>query len=110
MVKLIADLQEIPGSKEKRSFLLVAPCPELADDTLIAVTQLPVRIKNALVLQGFRTVGEVRMASDKDLVQMPQIGKASIEYLRCSLGLPSSEGVRAEPVSENVIPDFAAKP
>lgn len=102
MVRPVGDLQEKRGTERKRSCRLVAPCPELADDTLIAVTQLPARIKNALVLRGIRTVGEVRIASDKDLIQMPKIGKASVEYLRCSLGLPSSEGVRAEPASENV--------
>jgi DNA-directed RNA polymerase alpha subunit len=90
MASLIAGLQNKRGTKSERSIRLINACPELPDDTFIAAPPLPPRIKNALLLREMRTVGEVRIASDKDLLQIRHLGKASIEYLRCSLGLPSS--------------------
>jgi len=41
-----------------------------------------------------KTIGEVREASDKVLLSLPDFGKSSIAHLRQTLGLPSTDGVR----------------
>lgn len=68
--------------------------PELTDDTPIEQVRLPTRIRNALRLAGIKSVGEVREASDRDLLSLQDIGQGSVEYLRESLGLSSGDGVR----------------
>jgi hypothetical protein len=61
---------------------------------LIEIVNLPERVRNALLLGGIRTVGQARETPDCDLLRIPDIGGTSLEYLRQSLGLPSSEGVQ----------------
>jgi len=68
--------------------------PELPDDTPLACVLLSARIQNALNSAGFRTVGEVREASDATLLGLQDLGKKSVLELRAALGLPSSDGVR----------------
>ncbi|QQO16853.1 hypothetical protein JJB99_12240 [Bradyrhizobium diazoefficiens] len=72
----------------------LAPTPELPDDTPLANVRLPSRVQNALQAAGFKTVGEVRDATDKTLVSLQDLGKKSVSELRDTLGLPSTEGVR----------------
>ena len=73
---------------------MLDPIPELPDDTLVEGVNLPPRVRNALLLAGVRTVGQAREMPDRDLLRLPDFGKSSLEYLRQSLGLPSSEGVQ----------------
>jgi len=73
---------------------MLDPLPELPDDTLVEVVNLPPRVRNALLLGGIRTVGQARETPDCELLKLANIGKSSLEYLRQSLGLPSSEGVQ----------------
>jgi DNA-directed RNA polymerase alpha subunit len=54
----------------------------------------PSRMKDALFAAGIKTVGEVREMSDYALLSLPDLGKASVDHLRETLGLPSSAGVR----------------
>jgi hypothetical protein len=70
------------------------PTPELADDTLISDVELPSRIRNVLVAEGLKTVGEVRETSDETLLSFQDLGKGSVTHLRETLGLPSIDGVR----------------
>jgi DNA-directed RNA polymerase alpha subunit len=70
------------------------PTPELPDDTPIREVGFPTRTKNALFAAGLKTVGEVREMSDEALLSLPDFGKASVAYLRDTLGLPSTDGVR----------------
>jgi DNA-directed RNA polymerase alpha subunit len=70
------------------------PIPELPDDTPTESVRFPTRIRNALNLQGLNTVGEIRDASDYMLMSFPDIGRESVSYLRKTLGLPSSDGIR----------------
>lgn len=70
------------------------PTPELPDDTPIREVHFPTRIKDALFASGLKTVGEVREMSDQALLALPDFGKASVDHLRETLGLPSSAGVR----------------
>jgi DNA-directed RNA polymerase alpha subunit len=73
---------------------MVAPTPELPDDTLISDVEFPPRIRNVLVAAGLKTVGEVRETSDETLISLPDFGKGSLSELREKLGLPSTDGVR----------------
>jgi DNA-directed RNA polymerase alpha subunit len=77
---------------------MVAPTPELPDDTPIERVIFSTRIQNALRAADLKTVGEVREMSDETLISLPDLGKASLAALREELGLPSTDGVR--PVSK----------
>ena len=70
------------------------PMPELPDDTPIWRVRFPSPISNALREAGLQTVGEIREASDANLLSLQDLGKNSVAYLRKALGLPSSGGVR----------------
>ena len=72
---------------------MLDPTPELPDDTLLSRVDFPTRIQNVLSAAGFRTVGEVREASDEMLMNLPDFGQGSVDHLRKTLGLPSSDGV-----------------
>ena len=65
---------------------LFEPTPEFPDDTPIAQIRFPTRIRRVLTAQGLNTVGEVREASDAMLLTLPDFGRASITYLRQTLG------------------------
>jgi DNA-directed RNA polymerase alpha subunit len=71
------------------------PTPELPDNTLIEQVELPTRIRDALNAAGLKTIGEVREMSDEALLDLPDLGQASVAHLRETLGLPSSDGVRS---------------
>jgi len=73
---------------------MIAPTPELLDDTPIERVIFSTRIQNALQAAGLKTVGEVRKASNEMLVSLPAFGSSSLADLRRKLGLPSTDGVR----------------
>jgi DNA-directed RNA polymerase alpha subunit len=73
---------------------MLDPTPELPDDTPISDVEFPARIRNALAAAGLKTVGEVRETSDEILLSLQDLGKGSVAYLRETLGLPSTDGVR----------------
>ena len=73
---------------------MLDPTPELLDETRISHVQLPTRMLNALADAGLWSVGEVREASDKMLLSLPDLGADSVTHLRETLGLPSTDGVR----------------
>jgi DNA-directed RNA polymerase alpha subunit len=70
------------------------PAPELPDDTPIDNVRFTTRIRTALTAAGWKTVGEIREASDATLLSLQDLGKGSVAYLRETLGLPSEAGVR----------------
>ena len=70
------------------------PTPESPDDTLISDVEFPSRIRNVLIAEGLKTVGEVRETSDETLLSFQDLGKGSVTHLRETLGLPSTDGVR----------------
>jgi DNA-directed RNA polymerase alpha subunit len=72
---------------------LIDPTPELPDDTPIDRIRLSTRIRNVLIAAGLKTVSEVREASYKMLLSLPDLGQGSVKYLRETLGLPSSDRV-----------------
>ena len=73
---------------------MVAPTPELPDDTPIERVLFSTRIQNAFRAADLKTVGEVREISDETLISLPDFGKGSLADLREKLGLPSTDGVR----------------
>src|SRR6267142_3038441 len=73
---------------------MLAPTPELPDDTPIERVLFSTRIQNALRAADLKTVGEVREISDETLISLPDFGKGSLSDLRKKLGLPSTDEVR----------------
>ena len=67
---------------------MLAPTPELPDDTPIERVLFSTRIQNALRAADQKTVGEVREISDETLISLPDFGKGSLSDLRKKLGLP----------------------
>jgi DNA-directed RNA polymerase alpha subunit len=65
---------------------MVAPTPELPDDTPIERVRFSTRIQNALRAADLKTVGEVREMSDETLISLPDLGKGSLAALRGNLG------------------------
>jgi Bacterial RNA polymerase, alpha chain C terminal domain len=87
-------LREERLSREATAEPMVAPTPELPDDTPIESVLFSTRIQNALRATGLKTVGEVRETSDETLISLPAFGNSSLTELREKLGLPSCDGVR----------------
>jgi DNA-directed RNA polymerase alpha subunit len=75
---------------------MLYPALELPDDTPIEKVRFATRIRNAISAAGWKTVGEIREASDATLLGLPDLGKGSVSYLRETLGLPSTDGVRPD--------------
>ena len=73
------------------------PAPELPVDTALDNVRFSPRIRNAVTAAGWKTVGEVREASDATLLNLPDVGAGSVAHLRETLGLPSTDGVRPGP-------------
>jgi DNA-directed RNA polymerase alpha subunit len=87
-------LREERLDREAAAGPMVAPTPELPDDMPIDRIRFPTRIQKGLAGAGLKTVGEVRETSDKILLSFQNFGDSSIAYLRETLGLPSTDGVR----------------
>jgi hypothetical protein len=80
--------------REEAAGPMLYPVPELPDDTLIEQVRFSTGIRNALNAAGMKTIGDVRETSDDNLLSLQDLGPSSISYLRETLGLPSTEGVR----------------
>ena len=76
---------------------MVFPAPELPDNTPIDNVRFSTRIRNAVTAAGWKTIGEIREASEATLLGFHDLGKGSVTHLQETLGLPSTDGVR--PVS-----------
>jgi DNA-directed RNA polymerase alpha subunit len=87
-------LREERLAREAAAGPMVAPTPELPDDTPIERVIFPARIQNALRAVNLKTVGDVRETSDETLISLPDFGRGSLTDLREKLGLPSTDGVR----------------
>ena len=87
-------LREERLAREAAEGPMVAPTPELPDDTPIERVLFSTRIQNALRAAGLKTVGEVRKTSDETLISLPAFGNSSFAELREKLGLPSTDGMR----------------
>jgi DNA-directed RNA polymerase alpha subunit len=80
---------------DKKLEPMLYPAPELPDETPISNVRFSTRIRNALTATGWKTVGEIREASDETLLSLQDLGRDSVNHLRETLGLPSDDGVRA---------------
>jgi DNA-directed RNA polymerase alpha subunit len=87
-------LREERLRREAAAGPMLYPAPELPDDTQIEDVRFSTRIRNALNAAGIKTVGQVREASDATLLSLQDLGPGSVAYLRETLGLPSTDGVR----------------
>jgi DNA-directed RNA polymerase alpha subunit len=72
---------------------MLYPAPELPDDSPIDNVRFSTRIRIAVTAAGWKTVGEIRQASDATLFSIQGLGKGSVAHLRETLGL-SKAGVR----------------
>jgi DNA-directed RNA polymerase alpha subunit len=79
--------------REQAAGPMLYPAPELPDDTPIGNVRFSTRIRNAVTAAGWKTVGEIREASDATLLGLQDLGKGSVTHLE-TLGLPSKDGVR----------------
>jgi DNA-directed RNA polymerase alpha subunit len=83
-------------AREASAGPILYPAPELPDDTLINKVRFSTRIRNAVTEAGWKTVGEIREASDATLLGLPDLGKGSVAHIRETLGLPSKDGLRPD--------------
>ena len=81
-------------AREAATGPMLYPAPELPDDTPLDNVRFSTRVRNAVTEAGWKTVGEIREASDATLLGLPDLGKGSVAHLRETLGLPSKDGVR----------------
>ena len=84
-------------ARERVAGPMLYPAPELPDDTALDNVRFSTRIRNAMTAAGWKTVGEVREASDATLLSLRDLGPGSVAHLRETLGLPSTDGVRPGP-------------
>jgi hypothetical protein len=49
---------------------------------------------NVLAATGLKTVGDHRQTASETLLSLQGLGQSSVDHLRKSLGVPSTEGVR----------------
>jgi DNA-directed RNA polymerase alpha subunit len=75
---------------------MLYPTPDLPDDTAVENVRFSTRIRNVMTAAGWKTVGEVREASDAMLLSLRDLGSGSVAHLRETLG-PSTDGVRPGP-------------
>ncbi len=87
-------LREARLAREAVAGPMLYPAPELPDDTPIENVRFSTRIRNAVTTAGWKTVGEIREASDATLLGLQDLGPGSVTSLRETLGLPSTDGVR----------------
>src|SRR5712672_995151 len=87
-------LREERLAREAAAGPMLYPAPELPDDTPIENVRFSTRVRNALTAMGWKTVGEIREASDATLLGLQDLGPGSVTSLRETLGLPSTDGVR----------------
>ncbi len=82
-------LREERLAREVAAGPMLYPAPELPDDTPIENVRFSTRIRNAVTAVGWKTVGEIREASDATLLGLQDLGPGSVTSLRETLGLPS---------------------
>jgi DNA-directed RNA polymerase alpha subunit len=87
-------LREERLRREAAAGPMLYPATELPDDTPIETVRFSTRIRNAVTAVGWKTVGEIREASDATLLGLQDLGPGSVTFLRETLGLPSCDGVR----------------
>lgn len=80
-------LRQARLEREAAAGPMLYPASELPDDTLVENVRFSTRIRNALNSSGLKTVGEIREASDAELLRLQDLGQGSVTHLREKLGL-----------------------
>lgn len=70
----LACLPSIPGKSKFKTPSTDDPTPELPDDTPIENIRFATRLRNALAVEGLKTVGEVRETADETLLSFQDLG------------------------------------
>ncbi|WP_083926428.1 DNA-directed RNA polymerase subunit alpha C-terminal domain-containing protein [Bradyrhizobium sp. WSM4349] len=65
-----------------------------SDEAPLDQIDLPSRLRNALEIEGVKTVGEVRNMADADLLSFQNLGAASVRHLRQLFGASRSDPPR----------------
>ena len=68
------------------------PTPDQADQTPIETVRFSTIVRNALLIAGFKTIGEVRVTADEDLRGKRRTGPGRLAYLRSTLGANKAKG------------------
>ena len=85
--EIMAKLPDFDAATRDRSDLVMLdPTAELPDDTPISDVEFPPRIRNVLTASGLKSVGEVREASDAELLTLQNCGVSTVAYVREKLG------------------------
>jgi DNA-directed RNA polymerase alpha subunit len=87
-------LRQARLAREKTAGPMLYPAPDLPDDTPIHNVRFSTRIRNAITAVGWKTVGEIREASDATLLGLQDLGPGSVKQLRETLSLPSRDGLK----------------
>jgi DNA-directed RNA polymerase alpha subunit len=72
---------------------LVDPTTEQPDATSFDRVDFP-NAFNVLAATGLKTVGDLRETANETLLSLQGLGQSSVDRLRKSLGVPSTEGIR----------------
>jgi DNA-directed RNA polymerase alpha subunit len=91
--------------QEERKLVMIDPSPELPDDMPVASVELPPKVRQALIAAGLRTIGKIRETSDTEILRIQHLGQSSLNFLRDTLGLPSSMGVRRDAIPITAKPE-----
>src|ERR1700724_3271476 len=89
-------LREERLAREAAAGPMLYPAPELPDDTPIENVRFSTRIRNAVTATGWKTVGEIREASDATLLGLQDLGPGSVTSLRETLACHGSCRVRCK--------------
>ncbi|MDB5606152.1 MAG: hypothetical protein JWP25_3052 [Bradyrhizobium sp.] len=73
-------------AREAAAGPMLYPAPNLPDDTPIENVRFSTRIRNAVTAAGWKSVGEIREASDATLLGLQDLGPGSVTHLREKLG------------------------
>jgi DNA-directed RNA polymerase alpha subunit len=82
----------------RKELVMIDPSPELPDDMPIASVEFPPKVRQALIAAGLRTIGKIRETPDTEILRIQDLGQGSLNFLRDTLGLPSSMGVRRDAI------------
>jgi DNA-directed RNA polymerase alpha subunit len=73
-------------AREAAAGPMLYPAPNLPNDTPIENVRFSTRIRNAVTAAGWKSVGEIREASDATLLGLQDLGPGSVAHLREKLG------------------------
>ena len=78
--------EDVNWPKRKMILAFLYPTPDLPDDTPLEHVRFSTRIRNALEAGGLRTVGQVRAATNVELLNFQDLDPGSVRHLREVLG------------------------